>query len=223
MPYRRTPLAPGEVYHVFNRSIASQPVFRNQKDYQRIIDVTSYYRFKNLPLRFSHYNCLSQVQKDKFNKNYIFGNKPMLDIIAYSIMPNHFHFLLQPFISKAISDFMRNMQNSYSKYFNTKYKRTGSVFQFMFKAVRIESDEQLLHVSRYIHLNPVTAYIIEINQLGNFPWSSFKEYVSKNNISFVNTGLILGQFKDKEAYGKFVLDQVDYQRSLDKIKHLSLE
>ena len=225
MPYRRTPLAPGEVYHVFNRSIASQPDFRNQKDYQRIIDVTSYYRFKNLPLRFSHYNRLSQVQKDKFNKNYIFGNKPMLDIIAYSIMPNHFHFLLQPFISKAISDFMRNMQNSYSKYFNTKYDRTGSLFQFMFKAVHIENEEQLIHVSRYIHLNPVTAYLLEVDQLERYSWSSFKDYLSDKGAanSFVNPNLVLSQFQTRGAYKKFVFDQVDYQRELDKIKHLTLE
>lgn len=149
----------------------------------------------------------------------------MLDILAYCIMPNHFHLLLQPFTKDAISDFLRNTQNSYSKYFNTKYKRTGSLFQFMFKAVRIETDEQLLHVSRYIHLNPITSYLLEVNMLGQYPWSSFKDYVStrSEDISFVNPKLVLNYFKSQNDYKQFVFDQVDYQRQLERIKHLILE
>lgn len=224
MPYRITPFVLGEIYHIFNRSIASQPIFKNQKDYQRITDVINYYRFKKLPLRYSYYNRLPKEQKNQFSQDYLINNKPMLNIVAYCIMPNHFHFLLQPFVINAISDFMRNMQNSYSKYYNTKYERTGSLFQFMFKAVRIETDEQLIHVCRYIHLNPITAYLIEIDKLERYPWSSFKNYLSSNeDYSFVNPSIVLDQFKSRGVYKRFVFDQVDYQRELDKIKHLILE
>ena len=218
------PLIPGEIYHIFNRSIASQPIFKNQKDYQRITDVINYYRFKKLPLRYSYYKRLPKDQKNQFSRDYLINNKSMLNIVAYCIMPNHFHFLLQPFVINAISDFMRNMQNSYSKYYNTKYERTGSLFQSMFRAVRIENDEQLIHVSRYIHLNPVTAYLIEIDKLERYPWSSFKVYLSNNDgYSFVNPRIVLSQFRSKGTYERFVFDQVDYQRELDKIKHLILE
>ncbi len=224
MPYRSTPLVSGEIYHIFNRSIARQTIFKNLKDYQRLVDVINYYRFKKLPLRYSHYNRLPTEQKNQFNQDYLTNNKPMLDIITYCIMPNHFHFLLQPFAKNAISDFMRNMQNSYSKYCNKKYERTGSLFQFMFRAVHMETDEQLIHVSRYIHLNPVTAYLLEIGRLETYPWSSFKGYLSNNEgDSFVNPALVLNQFKSREAYKRFVFDQADYQRELDKIKHLILE
>src|SRR3990167_4264657 len=123
MPYRRTPLVAGEYYHVFNRSIASLPIFRNRRDYNMIVEVINYYRFRHLPLRYSHYNRLSREQKNQFNQTYLINNKPMIKIVSYCIMPNHFHFLLKPLEENAISDFMRNMQNSYSKYFNTKYKR----------------------------------------------------------------------------------------------------
>lgn len=225
MPYRLIPFAAGEIYHVFNRSIASQPIFRNSKDYQRLSNVINYYKFHKLPLRFSHYNRLATELKEEFTQKYLNNNKPMLDILAYCIMPNHFHFLLQPFTKAAISDFMRNTQNSYSKYFNTKYKRTGSLFQFMFKGIRIETDEQLLHVSRYIHLNPVTSYLIDVNMLGQYPWSSFKNYVSTRNddTSFVNSKIVLNYFKLQNDYKQFVFDQVDYQRQLERIKHLILE
>lgn len=223
MPYRKTPLIPGEIYHVFNRSIAKHPIFKNTREYQRMFDVVSYYRFEKPSLRFSFYNRLSTEQKKQFYQLRIINKKPMLEILAYCIMSNHVHFLLQPFKRNAISDFMRNIQNSYAKYINTKYKRTGSLFQFMFKAVRIETDEQLVYVSRYIHLNPATAFLIEIDQLKDYPWSSFRDYLSINPKSFVNTSVVLEHFRSRKQYEKFVFDQVDYQRELNKIKHLTFE
>lgn len=224
MPYRNTPLVVGEIYHVFNRSIARQLIFKNQKDHQRIIDVINFYRFNKLPLRYSHYSRLSKDHKSQFDEDFLINSKPILNIIAYCIMPNHFHFLLQPVIKNGISDFMRNVQNSYSKYYNTKYERTGSLFQSMFKAVRIETNEQLLHVCRYIHLNPVTAYLLEIDRLVEYPWSSFRNYLlDSQNESFVSPELVLDQFKSREIYKKFVFDQEDYQRKLDGIRHLVLE
>jgi len=148
----------------------------------------------------------------------------MLIIHSYCIMPNHFHFLIQATQDKALSNFMRNFQNSYSKYFNTINDRTGSVFQAMFKAVRIETDEQLIHVSRYIHLNPITSYIINAEELDEYRWSSFPTYLHEGlDNAFAETGLILNFFPSRNAYKVFLLDQIDYQRRLDNIKHLILE
>lgn len=222
MPYRIVPFIANEVYHVFNRSIARLPIFIERTDYERVLDLVNYYRFNRPPLRFSHYKRLSIEQKAEFEKSFMINENSMLKILAYCIMPNHFHFLLQPKKDNAVSDFMRNLQNSYSKYFNTKRERTGSLFQFMFKAVRMETDQQLLHVSRYIHLNPVTSYLREIKDLEAYEWSSFKDYVF-NNSSFVNREMVLANFKSKQEYKKFVFDQAEYQRELDKIKHLALE
>ena len=222
MPYRNIPFVTNQVYHVFNRSIASQSIFIDRRDYKRILDLINYYRFKKPPLRFSHYNRLPKEQKADYEKSFMINQNPMLEILAYCIMPNHVHFLLRPKIDNSISDFMRNLQNGYSKYFNTKRERTGSLFQFMFKAVRIETDEQLVHVSRYIHLNPVTSYILKVENLEQYKWSSFKDYVFDMN-SFVSKEMILGRFKSPQKYKKFVFDQAEYQRELNKIKHLSLE
>lgn len=222
MPYRTVPFVVNEVYHIFNRSIARLPIFIDRNDYERVLDLVNYYRFSSPPLRFSHYKRLSIEQKVEFEKSFMVNENSMLEILAYCIMPNHFHFLLKPKKDNAVSDFMRNLQNSYSKYFNTKRERTGSLFQFMFKAVRMETDQQLLHVSRYIHLNPVTSYLREIKDLDAYEWSSFKDYVS-NIRSFVNKEMVLGNFKSNQEYKKFVFDQAEYQRELDKIKHLALE
>jgi len=222
MPYRKIPIATGEFYHVFNRSVAKLPIFINKNDYQRGLALIEYYRHKNPPYRFSHYKNLSVEQRLLLRQTHPSFSNPLVNIVAYCIMPNHFHFLLQPILENGVSDFMRNFQHSYAKYHDTKYERTGSVMQSMFHAVRIETSEQLLHVSRYIHLNPVTAYIAKPENLADYAWSSFPSYMSEQQ-SFVDTQAILSSFPSKSAYMKFVLDQVDYQRSLAVIQHLSLE
>ena len=95
----------------------------------------------------------------------------------------------------------------------------------MFKAVMIETDEQLLHVSRYIHLNPSTGYLVEIKDLENYPWSSFKDYLvgqpTLNN--FLDINQVLDLAAKPGYYKQFVFDQADYQRKLGEIKHLTLE
>ena len=222
MPYRKTPLITGEIYHVFNRSIAKQPIFLNQKDYRRALEVIGFYRYRDLSIKFSRYKTLPLEEKKSFLDNLTNSGKPLVEILAFCIMPNHVHFLLKAIRDNSISNFMRNVQHSYSKYFNVKNERVGTLFQPMFKAVRIENDEQLIHVSRYIHLNPVSSFIINIQLLGSYPWSSFKDYMNEDK-TFVETQQILSYFKSKEEYQKFVFDQADYQRKLEAIKHLAFE
>lgn len=218
MPRRKSLLVKGEVYHVFNRSVARQPIFLNRRDYQRALETVDFYRLQKLPVKLSRFKQLPEEEKKRLLEN----SQPQIDIIAFCFMPNHVHFLLRAIEDKSISQFMNNFQHSYAKYFNTKNDRTGSLFQSMFKAVRIETDEQLLHVSRYIHLNPVSAFLVEIDSLQNYPWSSFKDYINPGD-SIVEVDQILGHFKSKEEYKKFVFDQSDYQRELEQIKHLALE
>ena len=86
MPYRITPLVPGEIYHIFNRSIARQLIFKNKKDNQRIVDVINFYRFSKLPLRYSHYNRLSKDHRNKFNKDYLINNKHFFNVFLFSIV-----------------------------------------------------------------------------------------------------------------------------------------
>lgn len=222
MPYRKIVFANGEIYHVVNRGVAQEPIFREKRDYDRVLAVIDFYRYFNPPLKFSHYNRLPQKQKENFLKD-LRKNNQLVEIIAFCVMPNHMHFLLKQLQDRGVPTFMRNFQNSYARYFNTKYKRIGALFQAMFKAVRIETDEQLLHVSRYIHLNPVTSYLIEVKDLVDYPWSSFPEYMGKQPKRFTSPDLVLNFFKTKKDYHRFVLDQAEYQRDLAKIKQLLLE
>ncbi len=92
-----------------------------------------------------------------------------VEVVAYCLMPNHFHLLVKQVSEGGISKYLRQAINSYAKYFNTKYKRVGSLFQDMFRAVHIETDEQFIHVSRYIHLNPLVSYLVGKKELLSYP------------------------------------------------------
>jgi len=139
-------------------------------------------------------------------------------------MPNHFHFLIRQTKENGIIEFMKLFQESYAKYHNIIANRTGSVFQALFKAVRIESEEQLLHVFRYIHLNPLTSFLLkDLKELEKFRWGSYKDYVENKEHQFVNTTYITQLLGSKTKIREFTSDQIDYQRELQNIKHLTFE
>lgn len=224
MPRRQFPLANGEVYHLFNRSVGAIPIFKNSFCNTRMINLIDFYRFEKPSLRFSHYNRLEKEAKKKFIENLYDQGEKMVEIYAFCLMPNHLHFLLKQVLDGGIRRFMRNIQDAYAKYFNTKYKRSGSLFQLMFRAVRIETNEQLTHVCRYIHLNPLTSYILrETEELRNYEWSSFGSYTEELPYHFIDTEFILNILDNRDRLIKFTFDQLDYQRELDNVKHLILE
>lgn len=178
MPGRNIPLVTGQTYHVVNRGIASQPIFTHAYDYQRALDTVFFYQNIHPPLRYSHFKRLPPKERSNILESLKKERGNLVDILAYCLMPNHIHLLLLQREERGISLFMSQIANSYTKYFNTIKKRKGPIFQGKFKAVRIETDEQLLHVSRYIHLNPYTSYIVKnLDQLERYPYSSFAEFL----------------------------------------------
>lgn len=220
MPYRNEPCCTSETYHIFNRSIARQPIFLQNQDYRRFINLLYYYRYQHVPVRFSEYSRLSiSAQAEAYRQLAV--QKKNVQILAFSIMPNHFHLLLTQETDDGISKFISVVQNGYAKYFDISTKRTGSVFQSMYKAIRMESEEQLLHVARYIHLNPQTANIVNnTNELEKYPWTSYIYYLQKRNDDLINTIPILSQFQNLTSFKKFTEDQSEYQRLLFLESHL---
>lgn len=224
MPGREIPLVSGQIYHVFNRGVASQPIFNTKRDYKRFLEIWLYYRNVHVPIRYSKFITLSTEIRSQIlkglNEKRIFN----VDCLCYCLMPNHFHFVLRQLKDGGISQFVSKATNSYSKYFNTKNERSGPLLQGKFKAVRIETDEQLLHVSRYIHLNPYTAFMIKSYQeIINYPFSSLREYLGLEQGHNVEAKEVLNNFKNIQQFKEFVFDQADYQRRLGLIGHLILE
>lgn len=222
MSDRKFPIATGEFYHVFNRGVAKQPIFLSKKDYEQAMLTLSYYRFKKPPVRLSRFKDLSLEEKKKILDNLQEQNDLSVKIVSFVLMPNHFHFLLYQEQDAGIPTFIARFSNSYTKYLNTKGQRVGPLLQGVYKAVRIESDEQLIHVSRYIHLNPVVSLVIKEKDLFQYPWSSLPDFLNGTS-NLVWTDPVLSNFSSPEEYKKFVLDQVDYGKQLENIKHLLLE
>lgn len=223
MPRRKTILANKELYHIFNRGVAKMPIYLNRSSYTRFINLIDYVRYENTPTSFSSLNKRSMDERQEIMTVLQRKNELLVEIVSFCLMPNHYHFVLRQLVEKGISKFIADLQNSYGKYFNIRNDRIGPLFQPSFQAVRIETDEQLLHVTRYIHLNPSTSFLVKIEDLVNYEWSSLGDYLIENKrFPFVDTVKVL-DILNANKYREFVFDQADYQRELGMIKHLTLE
>ena len=218
--YRKDSLVNGQVYHVFTKSIAGYKIFNNSEEYSRFISTVRYYQKEKPLAKFCKYVELAELRKNKtfFLKS---ESDEIVGIIAYCVMPTHVHFILKQLKDSGISTFMSHTLNSYTRFFNIKHKRKGPLWQGRFKSVLVSSEEQLLHLTRYVHLNPVTSYLVDDPE--NWLSSSYLEYVNKNN---GNDGLC--DFDDlleiePASYNKFVKQRAGYQRDLQLIKDLILE
>lgn len=200
-------------YHVFNRGIDKKIIFKDSQDYE----IFKYYleayllpiekvlkKYKSFPIRLINKNMHSSIS-----------------LLSYCLMPNHIHLLLHQISKNAVSNFMKRLTNAYTEYFNEKYKRKGTLMESRFKAVSIGNDDHLLHVSRYIHLNPIVSSIVK--DLKSYKYSSYFEYMNKNEDKLCETSVILSRFKSPNEYKAFIKNQISYAKELEKLKHLIID
>ncbi len=214
MPGRIVPLVNGEFYHIFNRGNDKRDIFLQSRDYSRFQKTFYYYQFLGPKPKFSN------ITKSKLETLKPLKNNRFVEIICYCLMPNHFHFLVKQLVDGGIAKFLSQISNSYTKYFNIKYNHIGALLQGTFKSVRVETDEQFIHLSRYIHLNPIVSGIVK--HLDTYKWSSYLEYISGNCFYSVSKEVI-NLFSTKEKYKEFVEAQIDYGTTLEIIKHSIIE
>lgn len=223
MPIRSIPFVNNEIYHVCNRSISRTPVFISKRDYKRALRLLRYYRFVT-PFSFSKLERLPLAERSALLERLDNEDTYRAKVLCFCLMPNHFHLLLKQVKEEGISKFIADFQNSYTRYSNLRNGRVGPLFRGPFKAVRVETEPQLLHLSRYIHLNPYSSLIVkDRKKLEEYPWSSLREYLSPERKGICNIEQILNCFNSPGEYKKFVFDRADYQRELEAIKHLILE
>jgi len=172
----------GEVYHCYNRGVDKRITFENRSDYQRFIQLLYICNNEKLIQRSSLYK-LNHVDVFSLPKS-----KQIVSIGAYSLMPNHFHLLLQETREGGISLFMSRLGNSYTKYFNIKNKRNGNLFVKPFHSKHIKTDQHFSHIVQYIHINPaelseprlkegLVSDVVRLeNSLKNYPHSSLPDY-----------------------------------------------
>lgn len=221
MPKREDPLATGKIYHVFNKTLDGKKIFEDDRNKLYFIELVKYYRTAKVRISYSRLKDLSdKIRKVAITETF-FAKYFRVDIFGYCLMPTHFHFLLMQKLQKGTERFIADISNSLTRYFNLKNKRKGPIFLSTFKAVSIKSNEQFIHVSRYIHLNPYSSEIVNsYRKLAEYPWSSYKEYLCNSGNGICNQDTIMNHFKTRERYKKFVEDNADYQRKLEYIKHI---
>ncbi|EKD94211.1 MAG: hypothetical protein ACD_26C00167G0003 [uncultured bacterium] len=220
MQYRKEPLENGQIYHIFNKSIAGFKIFNCEADYFRIIETIKYYQRYPVPVRYSELKRLSLPIQQQILIN-LFNQKKIVEVVAYCLMPTHLHLILKQLAENGIRILMSNVENSYARYFNTKYKRKGPLWVGRFKSVFVQNESQLYHLSRYVHLNPISANLT--NKPEEWFYSSYNEYL--NNI---DNNLRICDYKDiisikPKTYREFVESRASYQRQISKIKKLMFD
>jgi putative transposase len=183
---------------VYNRGQNKENIFLDGHDYNQFLDrlqvTLNQLKLPGLQIR--------PLPKDSFN------------ILAYCLMPNHFHLLIRQNTEIPITQIIRKAVTGYAKYFNTRHGKIGNVFQDTFKAKLVDNDAYLMYLSAYIHNNP--------EDPKKYKYSSFSEYLKTNTRKICDTKTILQYFdQDRLAYKKFV-GSYNYQQHL-KIMHLTLE
>lgn len=204
---RKTQFFPGSYYHICNRSNDEYPIFLDQKDYVRFLFSILFFqapvsffnigRYASYFLKYSKFNIPQDILDQV-----IVTRKVQLN--AFAIMPNHFHLFIQEKKEKGISWYLQRIQDSYAKYFNAKYKKRGHLFQGTFRAVPVETDEQLLYLSAYIHRNPRDIKKWRDKE-HSYPWSSYRDCIGENRWGkLLTSDIFLDQFSSRTSYREFV-------------------
>lgn len=184
-------------YHVYARGASKQPIFLEPKDYDYFLKLFARY--------------LSEVVvTSKQGTDYPNFNKSV-QVLAYCLMSNHFHILVYQSEQGGLTALMRGIMTSYSRYFNLKYKRSGSLFENRYKASKIDNQSYLDHISRYIHLNP--------RYWKTYPYSSLVYYKKEKPPVWLHPESILEMFSDTDSYLSFLADYEEHRDMLAEIKH----
>lgn len=211
---RKAIFAEGEFYHIYNRGTEKRTIFLDEQDFMRFLQSVEEFNTIN-PVGGIFQNSFLKKQlrgsTSKLNETMKQGEK-LVNIVAYCLNLNHYHLILQQVSKKGIEKFMQRLGTGYTMYFNNKNERSGALFQGRFKAVYIDSNVYLLHVSAYVNLND------QVHQLrGSTSKSSWIEYTKKNNKEGIcEKEAVLGQFRNRKEYEKFALSS--FQGIMEKKK-----
>lgn len=234
MPYRKEQLVTGEYYHLVIRGIDEHKLFRDTNDYYRgIFSIYEFNNTKKVEIR-ERRRSRAKIKSCGLRESADLRNK-LVEVLAFCLMPNHFHLLVKQLKDGGVVKFMTKLGIGYAKYFNTKYKRKGYVFQNRFVSVHIENEKQLIAVLMYIHTNPIS--LIEsgwkengiknvkkaLNFLENYKWSSHLDYLGKKNLpSVTERDFLLEIMNGQQEYKRFFEDWLKYKARKDVKKFSTL-
>jgi putative transposase len=175
MPYRRIAFAQGEHYHLYNRGSSHGAVFLEADNY------------------------LFALRKVKR-----YAHELHIGVIAYCLLPNHYHFLLRQDGEDPAGLLIQRVFNSYTKAINKRYDRTGTLFEGRYRAIHVAQETYLAHLCCYIHANPVKHGLVA--DLQDWPYSNYLEWVGTRNGTLVDRAFIQMHFEDACTYARLVSD-----------------
>lgn len=215
----------GEFYHVYNRGVDKRSVFLDRYDINRFLQ--SMIEFNSITPTGSLYELSFLKEKSARFGRETSKSEKLVAIVAYCLNPNHYHMILEQVAENGISEFMKRL-GGYTKYFNHKYKRTGALFQGLFKSKYIDSNDYLLRLSVYVNLNDRihSAKKMRVNEMKNpiNAISSWDEYMSNTKEALCKKDIILDQFETVSEYQEFARGALeDIQKNKEESKELLLE
>lgn len=204
---RNTEFAVNEIYHVYNRGVDKRPIFSDAKDFKR---------FRDCMVLLNSDSVINSVRD--YNKNHDYRHlvsgehkihnegSNLVNFVSFCLLPNHFHFILKQNTENGIERFMHKLSMSYSKYFNAKHQRSGSLLQGAYKSKHVDSNEYLLWLSVYVNLNDKVHRIS--NNDSTFIYSSWDQIVGKETkpLVSVNPNIITDQYQTIDEYKEFALE-----------------
>ena len=234
MTYRKVPLLSGEFFHIYNRGNSKQPIFLDDEDRDRFTKLLFIHNTKK-SIRFRDHIINAKINAWDLDKG-----DSIISIGAWVLMPNHFHLYLTPVSfpipemgkilknnrTEAISIFMNKLCVSYSKYFNKKYNRTGSLFEGRFKSVHINDDVQAKYLFSYIHLNPIKLIQKDWKEVGvrskeealkflsQYKWGSYLDYkgVKRKENKILNRESFVNYFPDTISFDKEIMEWINFKK-----------
>lgn len=178
MPYRRNVFAQGNIYHVYTGAWTEWPSSPTQTT--------------------NHAYLLRKVKR-------LLGELPVT-VVAYCLMPNHYHFVLRQDGDVAISTFVQRLFQTYTQAFNRQQGRKGPLFEGRFRHVHVDRGEYVIHLCRYVHLNPVTAGLVRRPE--DWPYSNYPEWIQVRQGTLVDRSFVRQYFPTADAYVAFVREHI---------------
>jgi len=232
---RKTPFVPDEYYHIYSRTILNVPEFRDNRNAERLAQA---FLITNSTKSSEAFLFLKNNKNVTINDalEIVRQGEKLVDVLCYCIMPDHYHLLLKELKEGGISNFIRKSNISIAKYVNIKNDRRGPLFESRFNSKHIDTNEYLVHLSLYIHLNPLDfisgrawrenklkGWPGEKKKLLEYPWSSLKSYLDDNHRDPIISGteIITDQFDNNKDYELFLQDWSE--ESINKIRDFLLE
>ncbi len=177
MPYRRNVFAPDQVYHIYNRGVNGMDIFVRPENYLYLLRKAKRL-LEELPIA----------------------------LLAYCLMPNHYHFVIRQDEETSISTFVQRLFQAYTQAFNRQQGRRGPLCEGRFRHVHVDRDEYVVHLCRYVHLNPVAAGLVV--RPSDWPYSNYLEWIEERSGTLVDRAFIHQYFPTPAAYTAFVEDAI---------------